>query len=202
MPTPPRTSIEAITAAGREILDTQGLQALTMQAVALAVGVKAPSLYKRVADREHLVGLVADAAAFELSAHLTAHLTAHTTAQQAGTGSLPPSPAHDGAIGALARALRTWARAHPEAYRLVFSGRGSTDAAAATSGPVLAVARSLAGDRDALDAARLITAWATGFISMELAGAFQLDGDVDAAFVYALDRLNSALALPPAVAIG
>jgi hypothetical protein len=75
----------------------------------------------------------------------------------------------------------------------VFSGEGSPAVAAAAGAPVLAIARGLAGTADELAAARLVTAWATGFISMELAGAFQLGGDVEAAFDYALDRLTCAL---------
>lgn len=171
MPTPSRTSIAAITAAGGQILEARGLQGLTMQAVALAAGVRAPSLYKHVADRDALVGLVADAAALALAAHL----------------------APEDNLAGLARALRFWATAHPHAYRLVFSGQGSPDVAAASGAPVLAIAGGLAGSADELSAARLVTAWATGFISMELAGAFQLDGDVEAAFDYALDRLTLAL---------
>lgn len=54
--------------------------------------------------------------------------------------------------------------------------------------------RALVGDDDALDAARLFTAWATGFLQMELAGAFRLGGDVDDAFDYGLDRLIHGLA--------
>ena len=39
----------------------------------------------------------------------------------------------------------------------------------------------------------LFTAWATGFLQMELAGAFRLGGDVDEAFDYGLDRLIHGL---------
>lgn len=171
VPTPSRTSIEAITAAGGAILEDRGLAGLTMQAVAQAVGVKAPSLYKHVADRDALVGLITDSAALGLAAQLT------------GGDGLP----------GLARGLRAWAKDHPESYRLVFSGLGSAEVAAAAGAPVLAAARELVGEQDALSAARLITAWATGFISMELAGAFQMGGDVDDAFDFALDRLTAAL---------
>ncbi|WP_291379476.1 TetR-like C-terminal domain-containing protein [Demequina sp.] len=171
MPTPPRTSLDAIVTAGRAILETHGLAGLTMQATARAVGVKAPSLYKHVADRDALVGLIADAAALDLAERLAAQ---------------------DGLAG-LARELRAWARAHQEAYRLAFSGRGSEQALATAAAPVLATTRALVGEESALDAARLVTAWATGFLSMELAGAFRLGGSVDDAFEYGLDRLTAAL---------
>jgi AcrR family transcriptional regulator len=171
MPTPSRTSLDHIVAAGRQILEKNGLPGLTMQAVARAVGVKAPSLYKHVDDREALVRLVSDAAALDLAERL---------GSQEG-------------LAGLARELRIWARAHPEAYRLAFSGRGSEAALATAAGPVLAITRSLVGEESALDAARLVTAWATGFLSMELAGAFRLGGSVDDAFEYGLARLAAAL---------
>jgi AcrR family transcriptional regulator len=171
MPTPARTSLDAITAAGGEILETRGLPGLTMQAVAQAVGVRAPSLYKHVIHRDALVGLVADAAATDLATHLAGQ---------------------DGLAG-LARSLRAWATAHPERFRLVFSGQGSPEVAAAAGAPLLKAARDRVGPAHKLSAARLVTAWATGFISMELAGAFQLSGDVDEAFEYGIGRLTEAL---------
>ena len=42
-------------------------------------------------------------------------------------------------------------------------------------------------------AARTVTAWAHGFVTMELAGAFRLGGDVDRAFAYGVDHLAGAL---------
>ena len=59
MPTPDRTSLAEIVEAGRELLERDGIQGLTMQAVATQVGVRAPSLYKRVSNRDALVALVA-----------------------------------------------------------------------------------------------------------------------------------------------
>ena len=41
--------------------------------------------------------------------------------------------------------------------------------------------------------ARTVTAWASGFIAMELAGQFRFDGDVDHAFEFGVDRLADAL---------
>jgi hypothetical protein len=42
----------------------------------------------------------------------------------------------------------------------------------------------------------MITAWAHGFISMELAAAFNLGGDVDRAFEYGMAHLAAALTKP------
>ena len=186
MPTPERTSTEAIIGAAREILECQGLAGLTMQAVADRVGVRAPSLYKRVRNRGDLVGLVAAAVVRDLGARLHA--------VPAGTDSRA-------ALGELARAIRAFARAHPAGYRLIMGWGPETvapDMAALVDAvaPVLRVAGELAGPRDALEAARTLTAWANGFINMELAGAFNLGGDVDHAFEYGVARLADALTRP------
>ena len=61
MPTPDRTSLQDIVEAGRDLVETGGAAKLTMQAVAERVGVRAPSLYKRVRDRDALLVLVAEA---------------------------------------------------------------------------------------------------------------------------------------------
>jgi AcrR family transcriptional regulator len=171
MPAPERTSLDAIVAAADHILETSGLDAVTMQAVAARVGVKAPSLYKRVADREALVRLVANAA----TAHLRDVLDRSAT--------LPE----------LARAVRAYAREHPQRFQLIFSASADPGILAHASEPVLQFARRLAGERDALNAARMLTSWAVGFVSMELAGAFQLGGELDEAFEYGLRGIERAI---------
>ncbi|CAD5995505.1 TetR/AcrR family transcriptional regulator [Agreia sp. COWG] len=171
MPTPTRTSRDAIVLAGLEILEDSGPDGLSMRAVADRVGVKAPSLYKHVTDRGALLQLVAEA-------------TADAVASKLGD-------ADD--LAGVARAFRAFAVSRPEGFRLMLSGTTPTEFSARTSAPLLRVAAGLAGEAHALAAARLITAWLTGFVTMELAGAFQLGGDVDEAFEFGIDRLSTAL---------
>ncbi len=179
MPTPDRTSHAAIVAAGREILEHAGQSGLTMQSVATKVGVRAPSLYKRVKDRDALLAAVAEATIDELAEHLTAAATASTTTSRT--------------LVALASAYRDYANAQPEAFRLMFTASAPIDALERAAAPVLSAARALVGEDEALNAARLLTAWMTGFLQMELAGAFRLGGDVDQAFDYGLRRLVAGL---------
>ena len=68
MPTPDRTSLDRDRAMpGRELIETGGSARLTMQAVAERVGVRPPSLYKRVRDRDALLLLVAQATVDDLA---------------------------------------------------------------------------------------------------------------------------------------
>jgi AcrR family transcriptional regulator len=183
LPTPARTSIDAIVAAGRAILDTDGLDGLTMARVAAAVGVRPPSLYKRVRDRRDLIRLIANEVAGELTVELEAVVT-------------HGNPRTD--LKAIAIAFRAWALAHPEAYHLLFDRlpegeRVDPEVNARSAAALLRTAGALAGEAHALEAARTVVAWANGFLNMELAGAFRLGGDVDTAFLYGVDRLTAAI---------
>lgn len=172
MPTPERTSLEQIVAAGREILDATGPAGVTMQAVATRVGVRAPSLYKRVRDRDALLSAIAESAIDDLTVRLDAT---------------------DADITEIAETYRRFAHEHPEAFRLVFSAVAPQEALQRSAAPLIRATTALVGETDALDAARLFTAWATGFLQMELSGAFRLGGDVDRAFDYGLRRLIAGL---------
>jgi AcrR family transcriptional regulator len=154
-----------------------------MQAVADRVGVRAPSLYKRVASRDDLVGFIAEATVGDLAERLSAAVI--------GTDARAD-------LAALARAFRAFAHERPAAFRLIFApgseaSRPNPASIAAASAPVLRVAGELVGPANALEAARLVTAWANGFVNMELAGAFNLGGDVDRAFEFGIAHLAGTL---------
>jgi hypothetical protein len=98
----------------------------------------------------------------------------------------------------VAMAFRAFAHAHPRTYELLFmnlpeGARASPERNAAAAAPVLSLATRLVGPTEALVAARLLTAFAHGFVSMELAGAFRLGGDVDEAFGYGVDVLVAGI---------
>ncbi|WBB58711.1 WHG domain-containing protein [Streptomyces sp. WMMC500] len=172
MPTPEKTSLSAIIAAGRELLEVRGQQGLTMQNVAERVGVRAPSLYKHVDNRASLLAAVAEATLGDLVALLEST---------------------DGSLEELAHAYRRFARDRPEGFRLMNSTHAPTQALVRVAGPVLIAARDLVGEQEAQDAARLMLAWAIGFMDMELNGVFRLGGDVDGAFAYGLAGIRRAL---------
>lgn len=182
MPTPERTSTAAIIAAGRGILESSGLSGLTMQAVADRVGVRAPSLYKRVRDRDALIAAVAESVVDELSAEL----------ERVEQVDAQPGSADD-LLNGLATTYRSFAHAHPEGFRLMFTASPPLASLERAAGPVLRASAARVGEDHALDAARLLTAWMTGFLQMELAGAFRLGGDVDRAFDYGLSHLLKGL---------
>ena len=172
MPTPERTSYAEIVAAGRDILEESGPTGLTMQSVAQRVGVRAPSLYKRVRDRDALLEAVAAATVDDLTGRLEAS---------------------DRSLEGLARAYRALAHERPEGFRLMFAAAAPQELLDRAGLTIVDSAAVITGEEHALDAARLVAAWATGFIHMELAGAFRLGGDVDGAFDYGLAALRRGL---------
>lgn len=187
MPTPTRTSLDAIVDAARELLEQDGLAALTMQAVALRVGVRAPSLYKRVQSRDDLIQLVAEASLTELADRLK----------------------DASKLSELANRFRAFGHERPAAFQLIMSPGGAAPVAraefgAAASEAVLALASELAGPDRALEAARTVTAWAAGFISMELNGSFRLGGDVERAWEFGVAAIAEAIRSPrsDSVAVG
>lgn len=176
VPTPDRTSLDAIVLAARDLLEEGGPGGLTMNAVADRVGVRAPSLYKRVRSREQVIQLVAEATLTELADRVA---SASTAAE-------------------VLNAFRDFGRDRPAAFRLVMMpGEGVPTARAefgATASEVmLRICRDLAGPDRALEAARTLTSWAVGFIGMELNGNFRLGGDVDAAWEYGIAHVVAAI---------
>lgn len=177
MSAPQRVSPQALVSAIREISERDGVDAVTMSSVAAAVGIRAPSLYKRAANRHELLRLAADDAVGELSAGI-ASLTERLDDPRE-------------VLAGVARALRALAARSPKVTALLFCAPDplagpSPEVVAPVMTTLLASVAEIAPD-DPLPAARTLTAWAYGFCMMEQNGGFRQGGDVDAAFEQGLE---------------
>ncbi|MFC6355097.1 TetR/AcrR family transcriptional regulator [Luethyella okanaganae] len=184
MPAVQRTSLAEIVAAARTLLDDRGPEAVTMAAVAASVGVRGPSLYKHVDGRGGLLRLVAGSAVDELGRDLAEAVDAETD---------PPW-----ALAAAVRAFRAFAHRSPHAYGLIFgpgphAERPSEAILEHAAEPVFRAVAALVPSSEVLPAARTVTAWASGFVSMELTGAFRLGGEVAEAFEWGLRSMVEAV---------
>lgn len=101
----------------RELLTEQGPEALTLRAIARALGITAPALYRYYRSREDLL----ERLRLEFCADLAAELTAEIA-------TLP----EDGAVQffAICRGFRRWALAHTREFTLVFASPGTGGAPA------------------------------------------------------------------------
>jgi AcrR family transcriptional regulator len=166
-----------IVAAARELLEQEGAEGLSMRRLADRLGIRAPSLYKHVPDKQALEAAIISDAFAELAEH------AEAAARQAPGARL----------GAIAAAYRDYAVEHPHVYRLMTAGPlprerlapGVEDRAAQ---PLL---DALGGDADL---ARATWALAHGLTILELDGRFPPGADVDAAWAAGIGAITSARA--------
>jgi AcrR family transcriptional regulator len=171
-PAPARTSRDAILSAARSLLEEGGLDAVTMAAVGDRVGVRGPSLYKHVPHRAALIRAIAEAVTADLGRAL----------HRAVEGDDPRSDLRQAAL-----AYRAFVRSNPNGYGLLFAHlapelQPDPVNVAQTGRPLVEAMAGIVGPDEALPAARTVAAWAHGFVSMELAGAFRLGGDLDDAY--------------------
>jgi AcrR family transcriptional regulator len=147
-----------------ELLEERGAGGLSMRRLAERIGIRAPSIYKHLADKQELeaamisVGFERQANAFE---------TAMADAPDA--------------LDALARAYRAFAGRNPHLYRLMTERELHRELL--TPGVEARAARTLyeAVGRDA-DLARAVWAFAHGMTILELDRRFPADADLDAAW--------------------
>ena len=146
--------------AARELLEAEGPEGLSMRRVAERVGIRAPSIYKHLPDKQALEAAVISAGFEDLAEVFES------------AGETPE---------ALGRAYRAHALAHPHLYRLMTESPLARDRL--TAGVEERAARPLieavGGDADA---ARAAWAFAHGMTILELNGRFPPGADVDAAW--------------------
>ena len=151
------------------LLEEDGLEAVTMREVATRMGIRAPSLYKHVRDKDDIVAGLQERALVSMTQHLA---------------DVPPG------LAELAGAYRSWAKAHPRMYdvatgRPLARDRITPGVEAAAAAPILAAA---AGDEHL---ARALWALAHGLVDLELSGRFPPGADLDATWRTALSRFTT-----------
>ena len=99
----PSARRDEIVAAARQILETEGPSNLTMRSLAERLEMRAPSLYKHVADKDELEALL-----------IAEALRGMGEALHAALDEVPPrGSSKKRPLAALAQAYREWALAHP-----------------------------------------------------------------------------------------
>jgi AcrR family transcriptional regulator len=151
------TRREEILDVAESLLEAEGPAALTMRRVAEAMGIRAPSLYKHVANKDDIEAGLQERALRNLTAVL--------------------SPAGSD-LRTIMVLYREWAMAHPGLYELATRRPLRRDVIpaeveAAAAAPVVAAA---GGEEHR---ARALWALAHGLVDLELAGRFPPDADLD-----------------------
>ncbi|MGK9148236.1 WHG domain-containing protein [Plantibacter flavus] len=167
---------ERVVDAAAVLADEQGLDALTLAALAERLGVRQPSLYKHIDSLAGLRRSISIQAKGELGAVLLRAAVGRSGAD---------------AIHSMSRAYRAWGLEFPARYTAAQWIAGPEDAEDASASlaaiQIIAdvlTAYELQGD-DAIDAIRAFRSTLHGFVSLEAAGSFGLDVDIDRSF----DRL-------------
>jgi AcrR family transcriptional regulator len=159
----------------RRLLETEGPDALTMRRIAGEIGIQAPSLYKHYPDKRALEAAVIAEGLSEFGAAMEKAL--------AGTGE---------PVRALARAYRAFALRHPHLYKLMNDGELPRDLL--PPGLEDAVARPIITVFGHRALARVAWGLAHGLVSLELAGRFPPDADLDRVWSEAVEVLREARA--------
>lgn len=175
---------ESVVAAAMAVVDEQGLDALTLAAVAARTNVAAPSLYKHVgglADLRERVGVA---------------VLEDMTRRFAG---VVMGRSGDDAVAALMREYRAYVRAHPGRYRAMpRDALHAAPAQVAAGGElievVFAVLRAYGlADSPAVHAARRLRAVVHGFADLEVSGGFGLAEDVDESYQSLIEMFVNSL---------
>ena len=166
---------EIVNAASR-ILERDGSGGLTMRAIAADLGIRAPSLYKHIADKRELeIALVAGA--IEDQARIFEEI----------------AKTSDDPVPGIAAAYRAWALEHPHLYSLMNDRPLPRDELpeGLEERAVRPLLKALEGDTDR---ARAAWAFAHGMVTLELAGRFPEHADLEAAWSLGLENIAKSTA--------
>jgi AcrR family transcriptional regulator len=187
----PRLSTASVVDAALDLVDEEGMGALTLAAVARRTGVATPSLYKHVDSLEALRQ--------KISARVTGELARVLSTAIAGRS-------QEDALRSVAHAYRDYALSHPGRYPLTQRVPDARDPEhlAASEQAVQAMFAALRGygldGDDAIDATRIARSALHGFVTLEIDHGFGLPQDVGHSFECLVSALHVSLGNWPEVA--
>ncbi|MBC9727979.1 TetR/AcrR family transcriptional regulator [Streptomyces sp. TRM68367] len=182
-----RLSRERVLASALELVDREGLSALSMRRLGTELGVEAMALYRYAASKDALLDGLVEALYLELEARLAAE-----------PGPEPGVPAWRAGLHRMARATYDVCLAHPRAVPLLATRMLAVPLARRPTAVlrdherVLALLRE-AGFDDVRSGAvfRAYTAWLLGYVSVELRPMVDNPDEPDPAFRLGLHRLSA-----------
>lgn len=165
-----------ILGAARELLESEGADALSMRNLAERLEMRAPSIYKHFPSKEALEAALISQGFEEQAARFESALEVS-----------------DEPLAAMAESYRAFAQGHPHLYRLMTDrplnrallAPGSEERAAAP------VVQAAGGDEDL---ARAIWAFAHGMTILELNDRFPANADLDSAWRRGIGALEASVA--------
>ena len=174
MPYPNQISKESIINQASELIEQDGVDTLSLSKLASALGVKAPSLYRHIGNKNQLLQ----------SVNLQTLQNLFTTMGVA-IAQTPADPHKQ--MMALALAYRQFAHAHPQLYTLAYTHKNEgirPDETVLTQSvlPIQAIMAKISGQQQSLSALRGALALLHGFVMLEINEQLQRGGDLDQAF--------------------
>jgi AcrR family transcriptional regulator len=170
-----------VLAAASDLVDREGLDRLSLSAVAEALGIRTPSLYNHI---EGLPGLRRDLCLSGLR-ELNAAISRATIGREC-----------DEAVRAMAHAYRIYAHSRPGLYAATFYPLGQDDRQAAVDllAIIVAVLNGYQlGQEGTLHAIRGLRSALHGFVSLEAAGQFAMPLDLDTSFDLLIETMIAGL---------
>lgn len=173
MPYPSRINPENILAQARGMIDAQSADQLSLNALANALGVKTPSLYRYFNSKIDLLRAINLQTVRQMIASM------HAAALNGGDARTQ--------LLAMSRAWRAYAVENPKAYALAFTHpnpelRPDPQLLEALAIPIQKVMSGVTGEERSLAALRGLWSLLHGFVLLEMSGQFRRGGDLDVAF--------------------
>lgn len=164
-----------IVGVARELLEADGVEALSMRNIAHRLGIQAPALYRHFADKREIELIIIEQGLWE-----------------SGDRNLAAIEGSSDPLADIMTSHRGWALEHPHVYALSFGApldRSRIDPDAEWhSGEAL---RRVTGDRP--DISRAIWCFVHGMIDLQLLERFPADSDLDGIWATGIEALRTRL---------